>query len=249
MSVLSGALLLLGTFAPGLMALAFSYRQDGTHGLRRLLWPILRWEVGARWYVFAVIYMAVIKLVTAIGVRVISGSWPRFGHDGPIVILVAIIISTPFQSGEEVGWRGYALPRIAERTGYARASIVIGVIWAVWHLPLFFLPGADKYGQSFPIWSLEVVAFSVAITWLYAHTNGSLLLTMIMHSAVNQTLGIVPSASPNASNAFSLGVSSVMWLTTALLWAGAIFFLVRMPRFRHRQIDAAEPHQISAARP
>jgi hypothetical protein len=75
-----------------------------------------------------------------------------------------------------------------------------------------------------------VVAFLVAITWLYAHTKGSLLLTMLMHSAVNQTVGIVPSANANPGNPFALSVSLVMWLTVAFLWATALYFLVRMPK-------------------
>jgi membrane protease YdiL (CAAX protease family) len=75
--------------------------------------------------------------------------------------------------------------------GYARASILLGVIWACWHLPQFYIPGEDTAGQSFPIWAIQVIAVSVAIAWLYAKTKGSLLLTMIMHSAINQTSGIV----------------------------------------------------------
>ena len=146
------------------------------------------------------------------------------------MILAAIILSTPFQSGEEIGWRGYALPRLAERLGFRGASVVLGLIWALWHLPLFFLPGADKYGHSFPVWVLSVTALSVALAFLYTNTNGSLLLTMIMHSAVNQTIGIVPSASANASNPFTFKASLVMWLTTALMWVTAGYFLVRMPQ-------------------
>src|ERR1700676_2285886 len=114
------------------------------------------------------------------------------------------MISTPVQAGEEIGWRGYALPRLAARFGLARASLLLGVLWGCWHLPLFFVPGVDNYGQSFPVFVLGTTALSVAIAWLYAHTNGSLLLTMLMHSAVNQTLGIVPSAVANATNPFAL---------------------------------------------
>ena len=102
------------------------------------------------------------------------------------------------------------------------------MIWACWHLPLFFLPGADKYGQSFPVWTLQVVALSVAITWLYAGAGGSLLLTMLMHSAVNQTVAIIPSANPNPGSPFTLSVSLVMKLTAMFLWITAGYFLLRM---------------------
>lgn len=82
-----------------------------------------------------------------------------------------------------------------------------------------------------------MVALSVAITWLYAHTNGSLLLTMLMHSAVNQTVGIVPSANSNPGNPFVLSVSLVMWLTAAFLWVTALYFLVRMPKVGLSRVD------------
>src|SRR5439155_8728888 len=119
------------------------------------------WRVGARWHLFAIGYMAVLKLTVACLHRAIAGSWPRFGHDLPGVIVVAIVISTPFQAGEEVGWRGYALPRLVARFGVGRASVLLGLVWACWHLPQFFIPEADTYGQSFFVYVIQVTALSV----------------------------------------------------------------------------------------
>ncbi len=133
------------------------------------------------------------------------------------------------QAGEEVGWRGYALPRLAARFGLARASVLLGIIWAAWHLPLFYISGTDTTGQSFPLYLLGVTALSVAIAWLYARTNGSLLLTMLMHAAVNNT-NIVSSFDQNATNPFALSTSLVAWIFTGLLWACAAYFLVQMHR-------------------
>lgn len=223
------ALWLLGVFAPALVALALTGWYEGGSSVRALLGRAVQWEVGGRWYVFAVSYMVLIKLAVALVHRVSLGSWPHFAHEGPGVILIAILLSTPVQAGEEIGWRGYALPRLAERMGFAWASLLLGVVWACWHLPQFFLRSADTYGQSFPICSLEVIAMSVAIAWLYTHTKGSVLLPMLMHSAVNNTKDIVPSGSANATNAFSLHASSVLYLTAALLWVTAAYFLARMP--------------------
>jgi membrane protease YdiL (CAAX protease family) len=73
-----------------------------------------------------------------------------------------------------------------------------------------------------------VTALSVALEWLYWRTRGSLLLVMLMHAAVNNTKDIVPSAVPGATDSFSLGASPVGWLTVALLWIAAAYFLVRM---------------------
>jgi len=138
-------------------------------------------------------------------------------------------VSTPVQAGEEIGWRGYALPRLAARFGLGRASILLGLLWGSWHLPQFFIPEADTYGQSFFVYVLQVTALSVAMAWLYARTNGSLLLVMLLHAAVNNAKDIVPSALPGADRTFGLSASLVAWLTVTLLWICAGYFLVRMP--------------------
>jgi membrane protease YdiL (CAAX protease family) len=225
---LRNPLYLVGTFGPAIVALALTAKAGGGAAVRDLLGQMLRWRVHVRWYVFAISYMAVIKLLVAVICRLTSGAWPRFGHDAWYVILIAIVISTPVQAGEEIGWRGYALPRLFARWDLARASIILGIIWACWHLPFFFIEGVDKSGQSFPVYLLQVTALSVAAAWLYWRTQASLLLVMLMHSAGNQTIGIVPSTVPGAANVFGFGTSLVAWLTVALLWVCAAYFLTRM---------------------
>ena len=115
------------------------------------------------------------------------------------------------------------------RMGVRISSVVLGVIWSVWHLPLFYLPGADKFGQSFPVYLAGTVTLSVAITWLYVRTDGSLWMTMLMHSAVNQTTGIVPTMVEGARNVFGLSHSLIAWLTVISMSAVAAYFLVSMP--------------------
>jgi membrane protease YdiL (CAAX protease family) len=229
-AVFRGLLLYLGIFAPSFVALGLTARAEGRAGALALLRRLVQWQVGARWYVFAAGYMAAIKLAVALVHRVITGSWPRFGDEAWYVMIAATVISTPVQAGEEIGWRGYALPRLAARLGLAGGSILLGILWACWHLPLFFLPAADTFGQSFPVYVLQVIAISVTMAWLYGRTKGSLLLVMLMHAAVNNTKDIVPSAVANAANPFALSTSLVAWLTTAFLWATAVYFLVRMPK-------------------
>lgn len=222
--------LLLGTFAPSLVALWLTRRTDGRSGMRALLRRMLEWRVGARWYVFAVGYLAVIKLGVAVVHRVAVGTWPPFGEEAWLAIMAGTVITTMGQAGEEIGWRGYALPRMAAHLGLARASIVLGVLWACWHLPLFFMPGLTQTGQSFPVYLLMVIALSVAIAWLYGHTNGSLLLAMLMHAAINETAKFVPTADTALTNPLALSESLVAWLTLVFLWIGAAYFLVRMPK-------------------
>lgn len=225
---ISGFLYLLGVFVPSLVALALTTRATGRAGTLALLRRTVNWSVGARWYVFAVGYMAAIKLAGALLLRFATGVWPAFGQEPVYIMAIAIPFSTPVQAGEEIGWRGYALPRLSARFGLSSASVALGTIWACWHLPFFFISGTDKSGQSFPLYLLSVTALSVAMAWLYWRTNGSLLLTMLMHAAVNNTKDIVPSAVSAATNTLSLGSSLVAWLSVAILWIWAVYFLIRM---------------------
>jgi membrane protease YdiL (CAAX protease family) len=165
------ALILLGTFAPSLAALMLTAQAEGGAGVRALLSRLFAWRVSARWYLFAIGYMAAIKLIVALVHRVVTGAWPRFGDAPWYLLLTATVVSTVIggQTGEEIGWRGYALPRLATRCGLARASAILGAIWAFWHLPLFFVRQADTYGQSFPVYLLQVTALSVAIALVYWH--------------------------------------------------------------------------------
>ena len=211
--------LLPGVFAPAFVAIAMTARAEGRRGVAALLRGVIRWRVGARWYVFAVVYLVAVKLIAASLYRFIRGTWPMFGTDPLPLLLVAVVLSLPSQAGEEIGWRGYALPRLASRLGLALASVVLGVIWAAWHLPFFFNVASDKTGHPFLPYLLTVTALSVAIAALYRGTNGSVLLTMLMHAAINNTKDIVPSSTPLMS-----------WLTIGVLWVGAVVTLVWMGR-------------------
>ena len=227
-----GMLLLLGTIAPAVVSLGLTWYQKRKAGLTATLSRLVKADVGGQWYLFAILYMPAVKAVVTLSHRLATGRWPLFGHEGPVLIAIATLLSTPVQAGEEIGWRGYALPALAARFDLDAASIIVGLVWGIWHLPLFFLPGADKYGQSFPVYVSGVVAFSIAITWLYGHTEGSLLLTMLMHSAFNQTIGIVPDVLQPGQKPFAFGASLSFLLTIAWMWAAATFFLIRMPHFR-----------------
>lgn len=132
------------------------------------------------------------------------------------------------QAGEEIGWRGYALPRLSERFGLPISSIVLGMIWATWHLPLFFFPGSSTLGQSFPLYLLQVTAhLRHDGPALLAHRRKSASRHAV-HAAVNNLKDIVPSAVPAAAGVFSFSASLTGWLTLALLWIGATFFLIQM---------------------
>ena len=227
-AALGSAVFLLGVFAPGLVALALTHRAGGLAATQALLVRILKGRVEPRFYLFAIVFMPVVKLLVAFVHRLATGDWPVFGETRWYVMAGAILISTWVQSGEEVGWRGYALPLLTARFGLVGASLILGVIWAGWHLPLFFFPAGDTFGQSFPLYLMQVIALSIVAAWLYWRTEGSLLLVMLLHASINNTKDIVPSAVLGAQAPLALSASLPGWLTLVILWTAAAFLLVRM---------------------
>lgn len=223
------ALFLPGTVIPAVAAILVTARHDGRAGVRALLQRLFIVDVGARWFVFAMGYIIVVKLAAAAVHRVSIGEWPAFGATPLVLMLAGTLLSTPVQAGEEIGWRGFALPRMAARMGLRLASLLLGILWAAWHLPLFVIAGTDSTGQSFPVYLVGVTALSVTLAWLHSRTRGSLLLVMLMHAAINNTKDIVPSAGPPGPTAFSLDASSISWISAMLLWIGAAWFLWQMP--------------------
>lgn len=214
---LAPGLFIIGVFAPAIVALALTWQQGGRRAVRRLLARVVDWRRAPRWYLFAIAFIPAVKLVAAVVHRLATGVWPQFG--GPVYVMAAaLLVSTWVQAGEEIGWRGYALPRLAQRLGLSVASMVLGVIWALWHLPHFYMPGSPLLGQSLALYVVQVTALSVAMSWLYWRSGQSLLLVMLLHAAVNNTKDLVP----------SVGQPIIAWSTAGLLWVAAAFFMLQM---------------------
>ncbi len=227
-NVLQPILVFLGVVSPALVALLLLYWNGDKEQIQKIFNKVVYWKVGIRWYLFAAGYIVFIKLLVAGLHRMLTGLWPVFGPEPWYLMAGAVFISTWIQAGEEIGWRGYALPRLTEKLGLPLATLILGMIWAVWHLPLFFVPGASTYGQSFLLYTFQVTALSVALGWLYWRSGGSLLLTMLMHAAVNNTKDIVPSAVNETIKPYFLNASMVGWLTVLFLWIFASIFLIQM---------------------
>lgn len=95
-------------------------------------------------------------------------------------ILVAVLIV-----GEEVGWRGFLLPYLLQRYSPVTSSLIVGIIWAVWHLPNFLMPSYPHYGLPFSAFVLMTTAFSMLFTWFHIETDGSLVIAIIFHAALD----------------------------------------------------------------
>lgn len=225
---LPGIVFFIGIFAPAIVAITLTARRDGRAGVRELLAPVGRFRASTGLYLFALAYMPAAKLFGALVHRVMTGEWPPFTETPLVLLFAALFVSTWVQAGEEIGWRGYALPRLSARFGRRIASLLLGIIWAVWHLPLFLMPDIDTSGQSFPLYLIHVVALSVMLAWVYWRSGRSLFVVMLMHAAINNLGGVVPAAVPGADDAFTLDGSIVGWGAAAFSWVIAVVLLVRM---------------------
>jgi membrane protease YdiL (CAAX protease family) len=181
---LPGPLALLAlaiTLMPSLVAIVLSGLREGWPGMRALLGQAGRWGFGLPWYVVA-LALTVLLDVVALALSALLGS--PAGALGPLQLQLLL----PFAPlGEEFGWRGYALPRLQRRMAALPASLVLGVIWACWHLPYFAYPSIHPlpFAIGFPQFVVVITCESVLATWIYNSTGGSLLATILFHEGIN----------------------------------------------------------------
>jgi CAAX protease family protein len=183
-------LLLLGSLVPSTVAIVLVAVLHGRAGVRKLLRRLLIWRVDVRWWV-AVVVLSTLAL-GAVGLSVLlGGDAPDVTVTIPgAVILFLFSIFPGSAGGEEIGWRGFALPHLQAVRSALGASVVLGVVWGVWHLPLY-LTGADIRPLGlFAPWVLITVAASVIYTWIYNGTGGSLLIVVLFHAASNLLLTV-----------------------------------------------------------
>jgi len=181
---------LIGGLGPMLAAILVTGIVSGRDGLRELIGRTFKWRVGARWHLFVWFAPAAILLVGTVVVGLVWRVWPDFRLFGrtdeyPQLPLLgwwaANIIFYGF--GEEIGWRGFALPRLQKNHGALAATAILSVLWTIWHLPLFwFIPGYMKMGLGdFMGLSLSFFMGAVVFTWLYNSTKGSILIPAVFH--------------------------------------------------------------------
>jgi membrane protease YdiL (CAAX protease family) len=171
----------LALFGPAAAALIVTAVAEGRTGMRALFQCVAIWRVGLHWYAVALGLPAVLSLgVVGLGIALGAPTEVRFNELSPLTVILFFLVI-----GEELGWRGYALPRLQARYGVLGASLILGILWAAWHLPNQFIPGLEFYGYGFGAFASHVVAMTVLFTWLANQTHGSVLLAWLFHGAIN----------------------------------------------------------------
>lgn len=178
-------LLLLGSLVPSSVAIVLVAVLHGKAGVRKLLRRLLIWRVGVGWWV-AVVLLSTLA-IGAVGLSVLlGGDSPDVTVTIPgAVILLIFSIFPGSAGGEEIGWRGFALPHLQAVRSALAASVVLGVAWGVWHLPLYLIGTDIRPLSLFAPWVVLTVAVSIILTWMYNGTGGSLLIVVLFHAASN----------------------------------------------------------------
>ncbi len=183
-------LVLLASLVPSSVAIMLVAVLHGKAGVRKLLRRLLIWRVGVGWWLAVVLLPTL--LLGALGLSVLlGGDAPDVADTIPGVVFLFLFSIFPGSAGgEEIGWRGFALPQLQARRSALGASVLLGVAWGVWHLPLY-LTGADLRPLSlFAPFVLLTVALSVILAWMYNGTGGSLLIVVLFHATVNLPLTV-----------------------------------------------------------
>jgi len=175
------ALFLVGGFVPSLLAIFLTWKKEGTAGLRHLGRRIVQVNIGWRWYLAAVLLVTLATMGQLVIISLMGQAFDMTLFVAQLGSLLPLLIIGPLS--EEIGWRGYALGRLQTRWNALTSSLIVGLVWALWHLPLFMMVGTSQHELGIPFmpFLIELTASSILYTWLYNNTKQSLWSAILLH--------------------------------------------------------------------
>lgn len=206
-------------YGPTIAALIMTGLLEGKSGIRALLGQLLRWRVGVQWYLIAIFGMLGLFFLAyqlSIWIGYPAPTAPEMPMS-PLLAVPVLFLVTLLINGEEVGWRGFALPRLQARYSALTASLILGLVWATFHLPLFWTLGSTQAEQPMAGFLLGILATSIIITWLYNNTGGSLLIVVLFHASINTWSQVIPGIDTAHTT-----VAPIYWLVTGLTVIAAL---------------------------
>ena len=199
--------IVIAAFGPPVAAIVITQLTEGRDGVHTLLGRLRRWRVGLRWYALALVAVPAIGISSFVFLQ--DGTENLPGSPALLVLSYLLLVAVMMTMGggqEELGWRGYALGPLQERLGAFRAAALLGLLWGLWHLPIYLLvpgynnagSGALAVGSAFAGFVGYTVALAMILSWVFNGTGGSVLLTMIVHGALNANFGLAPASAAAA---------------------------------------------------
>ncbi len=197
------------------------------HGVRALLRTLVAWRVAPRWYLVALLLPMGISGAGIVLLALLGQPLPPFPRTEPVRELLPLLVITFVATmlyggplGEEVGWRGFALPRLQLRSSPLVASLLLSVVWGLWHAPLHLM---GVYQGIFPdglpgigLRIVTTVPTTILFTWFFNRTKGNLWLIVLLHTALNNTAGFWLPITPGVYATMS--VVTVTLIITDRMW-------------------------------
>jgi CAAX protease family protein len=168
----------------------------GKAGVKQLLRRYALWRVGLLWYLLVLVGVPLFQLVCAsffLGIAPLTAliqQWPLyFTTFLPNLLIIVVAV----QIWEEGGWSGYAVPNLQKRFGAVRTALILGPLWALWHLPVFFVPGQifdQKVGAitmivQMVLMIIVAILTRIFMTWVFNNTKGSILIAILLHASLD----------------------------------------------------------------
>lgn len=232
-------LIYIGSFGPPISAAVVTWLQG--HSVRAWARQIGRWRVGWTWWLAAFgVPLAIIVGTTGILVAIGGPVDPRRLSASPALVAVIFLFGLTVSGGlnEEPGWRGFAQPHLNDEHSALTASLIVGVVWAVWHLPYFFIPITPHSGFTFVNqigWFLGIVFLSVILGWAYNNT-GSVLIVMVLHAMANTADVLLPLVPEEIARDGVIIESAVATVTVTQLAVQLLVVLGIVAYFGHRSL-------------
>jgi membrane protease YdiL (CAAX protease family) len=211
--------------SPGIAGFAVAALFAGRTGVSALLHAGRRWRVRLRWYAVVVLLPLAAYSTALVAQLGATGDLPAF--DLSVEVWIAAVVSGLLAGTlEEFGWSGIAFPALLARFGLLVAGTAMGVVVALWHLPLFFIATQPQSSFSFLPSLLTLMAVRILVGWVYVGTGGSVLLCLLFHAAGNAWSEVLPVPRPDFTGAWAA--------ETAVFTVAAVAVLLLEPRARWR---------------
>lgn len=232
-------LVLLAGYGPALAAILVTALASGGAGLKDLGARLVRWRVAPVWYLVALALPVLSQLAGRALFILFNGTDVDLVANPPdwsLILTYFPIFILGFDGlGEELGWRGFALPRMLKKQPAVIASLILGLLWGFWHLGYWLTPGSFMQDMPLALMVANTVALSFLQTWIFTNARHSILLAILFHAINNTTSIFLASTLP-----FEAG-SQVGWITNSIHWF-LIFWLLLYAK-PYRLIERIAPRK------
>lgn len=213
----------LALFGPGAAAFVMAGIRSGKPGIKSLWRSGWQLNFEKRWLAPAIFLVPLAGLLTWLILSLVQVpiEW-QYGAPPAMIVPIGLLIWLLNAYPEEYGWRGYALPRLLEKFSPITASLILGIAWGIWHLPLHFIPTTTQY--VIPVWEylVQTIVLSFLYTWLHKGTGGSVFIAALFHTFSN----IAGAAIPYWTS------STGRWISFGLLLVAAVWIVLTSPQFK-----------------